>query len=33
MSMVEQHLVKVSSYTRKPVSRGFGRQMQHGAGV
>jgi len=31
--MVEQHLVEVSFYAREPISRGFGRQMQHGAGV
>jgi hypothetical protein len=33
MSMVEQDLVEVRLNTRKPVSRGFGRQMQHGPGV
>jgi hypothetical protein len=33
MGMIEQHLVEMSLYTRKPFRRGFGRQVEHGAGV
>lgn len=33
MGMVEQYLREVSLDAGKPIGRGFGRQMQHGAGV
>jgi hypothetical protein len=33
MGVVEQHLVEVGLCTRKPIRRGFGREVQHGAGV